>query len=82
MKVQSSRLLNERSGWLGLGIWDLVVIVYTMIASNAVLQLFGLELLIFPIGGIVFLLILNIRLKSRPKTIRDYLRSKLPRKSL
>ena len=76
-KVKGARLLNERPGWLGLSIWDLAVVGYTLIISNAILRTFDLELISFVIAGIVFLILLQIRLKSRPKTIRDYLRSKL-----
>ncbi|QDK37917.1 hypothetical protein DOE51_10140 [Bdellovibrio sp. NC01] len=77
MKYRSARLLNERSGWLGLSVWDLAIVAYTLIIANSLLQPFGFELLAFPIAGIALLFLVNIRLKSRPKTIRDYLRKSI-----
>lgn len=77
MKVKGSRLLNERPGWLGLSIWDLGGIGYVLILSNALLRPWGLELLSFIVAGVAFLILLQIRLRSRPKTIRDYLKSKI-----
>lgn len=77
MKVKGARLLNERPGWLGLSIWDLGALGYVLILTNACLRPFGLELLSFVTTGVAFLILLQIRLKSRPKTIRDFLKSKL-----
>lgn len=73
-KYRSARLLNERSGWLGLSVWDIVVIVYVMVIANSLLRPWGVEFLSFPIAGLVLIFMINIRLRSRPKTIRDYLR--------
>lgn len=82
MKTKGARLLNERPGWLGLSVWDLGALGYVLIISHAVLRPFGLELLAFLIAGAAFLILLRIRLKSRPKTIRDFLKSKLGSKTL
>lgn len=77
IRVKSARLLNERPGWLGLSVWDLGCIGYILILSNALLREVGLELLSFLVAGIAFLILLQIRIRSRPKTIRDYLQSKI-----
>lgn len=77
MKTRGARLLNERPGWLGLSVWDLGGLGYVLIFSHALLRPFGLELLAFLVAGVSFLVLLRIRLKSRPKTIRDFLKSKL-----
>jgi len=77
MKVKGARLLNERSGWLGLSIWDLGGVGYVLILSNTLLRPWGWELLSFVIAGFFFFILLQIRLRSRPKTIRDFLKSKV-----
>lgn len=77
MRVKGARLLNERPGWLGLSVWDLGALGYVLIISHSLLRPLGLELLAFLTAGVAFLILLQIRLKSRPKTIRDSLRSKL-----
>jgi len=77
MKIKSARLLNERPGWLGLSIWDLGVVGYTLIFSHAILTPLGLELFSFLVGTGVLLVLLKIRLRSRPKTIRDYIKNKI-----
>ena len=82
MKVQGARLLNERPGWIGLSVWDIGSVGYVLIISHSLLWPFHLELLAFFIAGICFLFLLKIRLKSRPKTIRDYLRSKMTTRSV
>ena len=79
-KVNSARLLNERSGWMGLGVMDLIALGYLLIACNLTLKPWGLELLSFLIVGLVALFLIRVRLRNRPKTIRDYLRSKLTSK--
>jgi hypothetical protein len=80
IRVKGARLLNERPGWLGLSVWDLGGIGYVLIISNALLRPWGLELLSFLIAGLAFLILLQVRLRSRPKTIRDYLKSKMKSK--
>lgn len=79
MKYKSSRLLNERSGWLGLSVWDLATISYILIGANALLRPYGYELFAFPVAGVALFVLINIRLKSRPKTIRDSVRAQLER---
>lgn len=82
MRVKSARLLNERSGWLGLSVWDLGAVGYVLVISNTLLTSTGFELLSFLIAGAFFLGLLQIRLRSRPKTIRDLMRSKLGRQKI
>lgn len=82
VKYSNSRLLNERSGWLGLSIWDLSAIGYILIISHLLLESVGLELLSFLVAGISAGALINIRLRSRPKTIRDYLLNLLNRMRL
>lgn len=77
VSVRGAKLLNERVGWFGLSVWDLAAVGYSLIIFNAILKPYGLELLSFLFAGFVFLTILRIRLRSRPKTIRDFLRSKV-----
>lgn len=78
MKIRTVRLINERTGWYGLSIWDMAGVGYFLLASHALLTPFGLEVLSFILTGGLFLGLLSLRLRSRPKTIRDFLRSKVP----
>lgn len=72
--MKSLRILNERSGFLGLSVFDLAFLGYTLIILNSVLSKFGLELLSFPIVGLISILLIHIRLTRRPKFIRDFLK--------
>lgn len=78
MQIKTVRLLNERPGWLGLSFWDMGGVGYFLLLSHALLKHFGLELLAFVLTGIALILLLKIRLKNRPKTIRDFLKSRMP----
>lgn len=80
--VKSARLLNERPGWLGLSVWDLVFLGYFLIILNSLLRPFGLELLSFVIVAVLGVCLLQVRLRSRPKTIRDFLHSKVMTKRI
>jgi hypothetical protein len=77
MRIRTIRLLNERPGWLGLSFWDIAGVGYFLLFSHAVCESVGLPLLSFVLTAFLFLGLLKIRLSSRPKTIRDFLRSKL-----
>lgn len=80
MKVKSVRLLNERNGWFGLSVWDICGLGYFLLIAHTLLALVGLELLSFVLTGLAALVLLSIRLKARPKTIRDFIRSKITSK--
>lgn len=77
MRIRTVRLLNERPGWLGLSFWDIAGLGYFLLFSHAVCEGLGIEILSFILTGVLFLGLLKVRLSSRPKTIRDFLRSKL-----
>lgn len=78
MKIRTVRLINERTGWYGLSVWDIAGIGYFLVLAHAVLEPLGLGFVAFVATGLLFLGLLSIRLRSRPKTIRDFLRSKIP----
>lgn len=63
----SSRILNERSGFLGLTVIDLIVLTYVLIVAH---KLCGLAA--FPIVGVIAFFLVSIRLRSRSKVIRDF----------
>lgn len=67
-----SRVLNEKPGFLGLSVFDFAVLGYFLILTHTVLTHFTLELLAFPLSGLVTVFLINVRLKNRPKVIRDY----------
>ena len=73
MTKTPSRILNEKSGFLGLSPFDIGIIGYSLIAFNQALSPIGLELLAFPMAAATGIAILQIRLNHRPKIIRDYL---------
>lgn len=68
----SGRILNERGGFFGLSVVDLGVLAYVLIGANSVLGGWGLELLAFPVAGLVGAWLVSIRLRFRRKTIRDW----------
>lgn len=68
-----SRVLNEKMNFLSLSVIDIATLGYVLIISNGVLSIFGLELFSFVILGITTSGLISIRLKFRPKSIRDYL---------
>lgn len=76
MTIQPSRLLNEKVNFLGLTILDMCFLGYLLISSNALLEKISLELLSFPIVILAALFLIQIRLKHRPKTIRDCFKQK------
>ena len=77
MKSSPSRLLNEKVNFFGLSIWDIAGIGYSLILFNSFLEKFGFELLAFPIVGVLAWLLVQVRLKYRPKVIRDFIKHNL-----
>lgn len=72
MTKTPSRILNEKPGFLGLTVLDFAVLGYFLILSHEALASFGVELLSFPLTGMFTVFLIGIRLKHRPKIIRDY----------
>lgn len=77
MNFKSIGLINENQGWLGLSVWDICGLGYLLLFLHLVLSNFSLEWLAFLLVGAVTFALISIRLKSRRKTIRDFLRFKL-----
>lgn len=63
----SSRLLNEKSGWMGLHAFDLSVLGYLLVVTFELIGVFG-----FFVTGFAALLLVKLRLSHREKSIRDY----------
>ena len=76
---KSSRYLNERSNWFGLGVFDLASLGYLLILSFDSLSRWDLELFAFAVTGIAGLTLIQIRLAGRPKCIRDFLQFQFKR---
>jgi hypothetical protein len=72
--MKTSRLLNERSGFLGLSVLDLGVIGYILIISHSLLGLIEMELLSFLVSGLAAVFLIHIRLTQRERIIRDFLK--------
>lgn len=68
------RILNERTGFLGLSVLDLGGIGYFLIFTHSLLELINLELLAFLFSGILAIVLIQIRLTQRPKIIRDFVK--------
>lgn len=77
IKKQPSRILNEKPGFLGLTVGDFAVLGYILILSHGFLSTLGFELLAFPITGFLTVSLMSVRLKHRPKVVRDYIIFKL-----
>lgn len=72
MKKIPSRILNEKPGFLGLTVIDFAVLGYFLILIHGLLSKIGFELLAFPLSGVFTVFLISVRLKHRPKVIRDY----------
>lgn len=72
MNLTPSRLLNEQAGFFGLSIIDIGVIGYSLILTHSILKVWALEFLAFIIAGALGFSLIGVRLKYRPKVIRDY----------
>lgn len=77
MMLYPSRILNEKPGFLGLQVTDLIILGYTLILSHSLLSLIDLELFSFVLTGLIGFFLVGIRVSHRPKIIRDYLIFKL-----
>lgn len=67
MIYYSSRILNEHSGFLGLSVIDMIVLTAILVIAHECV-----DLLSFPITGVAAFALVGVRLRSRPKTIRDF----------
>ena len=72
--MKTSRILNEKSGFMGLGVFDLAGIGYFLIITHSILGKINFEILSFFMTAILSILFIQIRLTKRPKYIRDILK--------
>ncbi|MFZ3231730.1 MAG: hypothetical protein WA160_16095 [Pseudobdellovibrio sp.] len=70
--MKTLRILNEKTGFLGLTVVDLGVVGYFLISVHSLLSLINLELVAFLLTGILSVLLIQVRLTQRPKIIRDF----------
>ena len=75
-----SRVLNEKVGFLGLGILDIIAIGYFLILTHGMLEKIHLELLAFIFTATLSVVLIGIRQKYRPKIIRDYVSYKFTKR--
>lgn len=73
----SGRILNERSGFFGLTVFDLSALAYVLIGAHSFLARWGFDLLAFPVTGLVGVGLISIRLRYRRKIIRDFVRYRI-----
>ncbi len=72
--MKTSRILNEKSGFMGLGVFDLAGVAYFLIITHSLLEKIGLEILSFFITAVLSIFLIQVRLTKRPKFIRDVLK--------
>lgn len=72
--MKTSRILNEKSGFMGLGVLDLAGLGYFLILTHTLFEKMNLEIMSFLITGVLTVLLIQIRLTQRPKFIRDLLK--------
>lgn len=80
--MKTSRILNEKSGFMGLGVLDLAGLGYFLILAHTIFEKIDLEILSFLFTGILTVILIQIRLTQRPKFIRDLLKYYFLPKSL
>ncbi|RYZ77301.1 MAG: hypothetical protein EOP05_02230 [Proteobacteria bacterium] len=68
------RALNENSGFIGLGMWDICAIGYIFVLSHSLLERYSLGLIAFLVAAIAFVALSFIRTNFRPKIVRDSLK--------
>lgn len=75
MKIsrRPSRILNERAGVFGLSVLDLSALGYFLVFLHGLLKPVGLELLSFLVLAFLAFFLVGVRMKYRPKIIRDFL---------
>jgi hypothetical protein len=77
--MKSSRALNEKSGWMGLQVFDLAALGYLLVFGFQVLEPFGLELFSFFMTGVIGWALIQLRLGQRSKFIRDFAQFQIKR---
>ncbi len=80
--MKTSRILNEKTGFMGLGVLDLAGLGYFLILTHTLFEKINLEIFSFMITGILTVMLIQIRLTQRPKFIRDFLKYYFLPKSL
>ena len=73
MSVRPSRFLNEKSGFMGLSVWDMAVLGYLLVLLQTFLGPLGFDWVSFSLTAFAGYLLVSIRLRRRRKTIRDFL---------
>lgn len=77
MMVRPSRFLNEKSGFWGLSVVDLAGLGYTLVFLHPFFAARNLDLLAFVVVAVLGYFLVSLRLRHRPKTIRDFLLSRI-----
>lgn len=70
--ISPHRILNEKSGFLGLSIWDMAGLAYLLIGLHSILAEFNIEWVSFFIWAALAYIVVSIRLRCRRKTVRDF----------
>lgn len=72
--VTPSRILNDQRGVFGLWLTDFAAGISVFMGGSWVLDGSGYELVSLPLAALVLVILSPIRLSTRRKIIRDYLR--------
>jgi hypothetical protein len=72
MKIKPSRFLNEKSGFLGLSVWDLAILGYLLVTLHSFFSSFGLDWAAFAIVSLAAYFLISLRLRFRKRTVRDF----------
>lgn len=76
---KSSRYLNEKSTWFGLGVFDLAGLGYFLILTFELLERWNLGFASFIFTAILAFSLIQVRLSQRPKCIRDFIQFQFKR---
>jgi hypothetical protein len=76
---QTSRFLNEKSGFMGLSPLDFAGLGYALVIFHSVLSKFGVDILAFVLVAVLGYGLVSVRLRFRKKVIRDFLTSQIQR---
>ena len=82
MTKTPSRVLNEKMNFMALSLVDIAGLGYFLIITHSLLAPFKIELFSFAVTGITAMTLISIRIKQRPKIIRDFVGFAISRKIL
>lgn len=81
-EISPSRVLNDQRGIFGLQTTDFGIAIFIFMGGSAILDGTGVELLSIPVAVATLIVLSPLRLSTRRKIVRDFIKSILRRRIL